>query len=329
MRYESGELSLDAGRIMSTKGVILEQAEASITRIEPHGGGSNPALALETAAERTMWQKSSPWVHGLLGVASFVPGLSVATGAVDAAIYAAEGEAVEAGLAMASMIPGGKIVTTVGKVAKGTVEMAKGAGAAARIAKGAHEAEEVLTAARQAEEAAKLAKEVKAAKEARQAKEAEEAAQAGAGGKKGGKDTTVKQKKKGPCDHLRQGSGKGPYRGGAHSKTSQPANDGKDSHHMPADDVSPLKEKDGPAIQLDPQDHRKTSSNGTQGLKGVRYRAKLDALLKDKKWREAMAMEIKDIRKIARKAGNPRKYNEAMLEMLEYFKCLEKHGLLL
>ena len=58
-------------------------------------------------------------------------------------------------------------------------------------------------------------------------------------------------------------------------------------------------------------------------------RAKLDALFKDKKWREAMAMEVKDIRKIAKKAGNPRKYNEAMLEILEYFKCLEKHSLLI
>ena len=302
---------------MSTKGVILEQAEASMARIEPHGGGSNPALAPETAAETTMWQKSSPWVHGLLGVASFVPGLSVATGAVDAAIYAAEGEAVEAGLAMASMIPGGKIATTVGKAAKGAVGMAKGAGTAARIAKGTHEAEEV----------AKVAKEVKAAKEAKQAKEAGEAAQAGAGGKKGGKGTTVKQKKKGPCDHLRQGSGKGPYRGGAHSKTSKPVNDEKDSHHLPADDISPLKRSEGPAIQMDRPDHKKTSNNGSS-KDAVRYRELLEDLIKNKQWRKAMALEIIDLREIAKAAGNARKYNEAILEMLEYFKCLEKHGLL-
>ena len=125
---------------MTTKGVILEQAGASITHVEPHGGGANPPLVLETEAEKTMWQKSSAWVHGALGVASFVPGLSVVTGAVDAAIYTAEGEYIEAGIAAASMIPGGKVVTTVGKVAKGAVGMAKGAGTAARIAKGAHEA---------------------------------------------------------------------------------------------------------------------------------------------------------------------------------------------
>jgi hypothetical protein len=39
-------------------------------------------------------------------------------------------------------------------------------------------------------------------------------------------------------------------------------------------------------------------------------------------------MEIRDIRKIARKTGDARKYNEAMLELLEYFRCLEKNGLL-
>lgn len=315
---------------MSTKGVILEQAERSITHVEPHGGGANAALNVENAAEKTIWQASSPWVHGALGIASFVPGLSVITGAADAAIYAAEGNLVEAGIAAASMIPGGKVVTTVGKVAKGAVGMAKGAGTASRIVKGAREAEEALKAAKaakEAEEAARVAKEVKTAKEAKEAKQAEEAAKPDSGGKKGGKDTTVKQKKKGPCDHLRQGNGKGPYRGGAHSKTSKPANDGKDSHHLPADDVSPLKRSEGPAIQMAPPDHKKTSSNG-YSKDAILYREMIEKLIKNKQWRKAMAIEIKDVREIAKDAGNQRKYNEAMLEMLEYFKCLEKNNLL-
>ncbi len=312
---------------MTTKGVILEQAAPSTTHVEPDGGGSNPAVMPETEAEKTLWQKSSPWVHGLLGVASFVPGVSVVTGAVDAAIYTAEGELVEAGIAAASMIPGGKIVTTAGKVAKGAVAMAKGAGTAAKIAKGAHEAEEVLRAAKKAEDAAKVAKEVKAAKAAREAKEAKEASEAAAGAKKAKKDTTIKQRKKGPCDHLRQGSGKGPYRGGAHSKTSKPVKDGKDSHHLPADDIVPLERSDGPAIQMDPLDHKKTQSNGG-GLAAKRYRQMLEQLLKDGNWRQAMAEEIKDIRRLSREINEPRKYNEAMLEMLEYFKCLAKNGLL-
>lgn len=174
---------------MSTRGVILEQAEKSVTHIDPHGGGANPALTLETEAEKSVWQKSSPWIHGVLGVASFVPGLSVVTDAADAAIYAAEGDLVEAGIAAASMIPGGKVVTTVGKVAKGAVGMAKGTGTAARIAKGAHEAEEVAKAA-------------KAAREAREAKEAEEAREAASGPTKPKKQVTVKAREhKVPCFH--------------------------------------------------------------------------------------------------------------------------------
>ncbi|WP_244940031.1 hypothetical protein [Herbaspirillum seropedicae] len=312
---------------MTTKGVILEQADRSLTRIEPHGGGANVAVMAETAAEKTFWQKSSPWVHGVLGVASFVPGLSVITGAIDAAIYTAEGDYTEAGIAAASMIPGGKVVTTAGKVAKRAVGIAKGVGAAKRGAKRARETEEALKAAsatKKAEETAKVAKEVDAAKAARETKDA---AQAGAGGKGGGKDTTVKRRPKGPCDHLRQGSGKGPYRGGAHGKTSKPENDGKDSHHLPAKSISPLKINEGPAIQMDPLDHKKTSSNG-YFKESDSYRKKLEELIKSKQWRKAMAMEIMDVRGIARDVGRQRKYNEAMLEMLEYFKCLEKHGLL-
>ncbi|WP_288065536.1 hypothetical protein [Herbaspirillum sp.] len=298
---------------MTTKGVILEQADRSFTHIEPHGGGANAAIKAETAAEKTFWQKSSPWVHGVLGVASFVPGLSVITGAIDAAIYTAEGDYVEAGIAAASMIPGGKVVTTAGKVAKRAVS-------AARVAKGAREAEEALKAAKVAKEAqenAKAARDVNAAT----------TASGGGGGKRGGKDTTIKGRKKGPCDHLRQGSGKGPYRGGAHGKTSRPRNDGKDSHHMPANDASPLKHNEGPAIQMAPGDHSKTASNG-QMPGSIAYRNAIESLLSQGKWRDAMAIEIRDVRKVAKGAGETKRYNEAMLEMLEYFKCLEKNSLL-
>ena len=178
---------------MTTKGVILEQSAPSTSHVEPDGGDSNPEITPETEAEKTVWQKSSPWAHGLLGVASFVPGLSIATGAADAAIYTAEGEFVEAGIAAASMIPGGKVVTTAGKVAKGAVGMAKGAGTAAKIAKGAHEAEEVLKAARKTEEAAKVAREAKAAEEAREA---------ASGARKAKKEVTIKGREhKVPCFH--------------------------------------------------------------------------------------------------------------------------------
>jgi len=181
---------------MTTKGVILEQADRSFTHIEPHGGGANAAIKAETAAEKTFWQKSSPWVHGVLGVASFVPGLSVITGAIDAAIYTAEGDYVEAGIAAASMIPGGKVVTTVGKVAKRAVGMAKGAGMASRVGKGAHEAEELAKAAKSAKEAEE------AARVAREAKVARETAPGPPKPKDPKKDVTVKARPfKVPCFH--------------------------------------------------------------------------------------------------------------------------------
>lgn len=289
---------------MTTKGVILEQAAPSTTRVEPDGSGANPPLMPETEAEQGMWAKASPWVHGVLGVASFVPGLSVVTGALDAAIYTAEGELVEAGVAAASMIPGGKVVTTVGKVAKSAVGISRKAGATARVAKGVDEGAEALKAAR----------------------ETVKKGTSSGGGR--GKNTTVKRRQKGPCDHLRQGSGTGPYRGGAHSKTSKPRNDMKDSHHMPSDAISPLHKNDGPAIQMDQSDHSLTTSHGSKGLQGRAYRKMIEDLLNNGDWRKALSIEIKDVRRIAKALGDQTKYNEATLEMLEYFKCLERNGLL-
>jgi hypothetical protein len=91
--------------------------------------------------------------------------------------------------------------------------------------------------------------------------------------------------------------------------------------------VSPLPRKDGPAIQMDPADHRETLSNGS-GIENKQFRKMVEGLLNKREWRKALALEIRDVRKIAREAGDPRKYNEAMKEMLEYFKCLEANGLL-
>lgn len=50
----------------------------------------------------------------------------------------------------------------------------------------------------------------------------------------------------------------------------------------------------------------------------------IEGLLKNGEWRKALAIEIQDVRGI----GDPIKHNEATLEMLEYFKCLKKNGLL-
>jgi hypothetical protein len=141
------------------------------------------------------------------------------------------------------------------------------------------------------------------------------------------KKNKKEEKKEGPCDHLKKGNGKGDYRGGAHSETSKPRNDKKDSHHMPTDAASPLPKKDGPAMQMDPKDHGKTSSNG-QSAGYLDYIAHIAGLISEGKWRDAMATEIKDVRRVAKESGDQKKYNEAIKESLEYFKCLEKHKLL-
>lgn len=151
------------------------------------------------------------------------------------------------------------------------------------------------------------------------------AAKAGGGGSSNG--GYVKRKRKGPCDHLKKGDsqGGGDFRGGSYGGTKAR---GIESHHAPADSVSPLPRSQGPAIQMTQIDHAETMSHGTNGIDGKNYRAKVQALINQGKWRDAMAMEIRDIRQLARESGDPKKYNQAVKEMLAYFKCLERHKLL-
>lgn len=270
---------------------------------------------------------------------------------------------IEAGGLLMSLVPGGKGAVSGGKavvkgvaketaekVAKETAEKAakeiaeKAAKEAAeKVAKEAAEkaakeaAEKVAkeTAEKATKEAAeKATKEAaeKAAKETaeKSAKEAAEKAEKEAA-EKASKDGSkvTKKGKKGPCDDLKKGNGSGQHRGGAHSETSKPVNDGKDSHHMPAKESykGKLDPNDGPAIQMDPKDHAKTLSNGSGNL-AYNYRKMLAGLIADGKWRDAMAMDIRDARNIARMGGDPKKYNQAIKEMLAYFNCLGKNGLL-
>lgn len=206
-------------------GIYVAQSApgASIEGGKP-SASSNPPVKPETPKEEGWWGAASPWVHGVLGVASFVPGLSVVTGAVDAGIYAAEGDMVEAGLSAASMIPGGKVVTTAGKLAKGAAGLVKGAHAAeeaAKAAKLAREAEEAAKAAKLAREAEEVAKLKKAEEEAARLRKVEEEANAGGKGRDGKK---VKGKKKLKC---------GEY--GKYGDLKKKTGDGKfDRDHIPS-----------------------------------------------------------------------------------------------
>jgi uncharacterized Zn-binding protein involved in type VI secretion len=191
----------------------------SIARGRP-SASTNPPVKPETPNEASWWGKASPWVHGALGLASFVPGLGIVTGAADAGIYAAEGDMVDAGLSAASMIPGGKIVTTAGKLVKGAAGLAREAHAAEEAAKLAREAEAAAKAAKLEKEAEEAAKLKKTEEEVSHAKKADEEADAG----KGEDGAKVKGKKKLKC---------GEY--GKYGDLKKKTGDGKfDRDHVPS-----------------------------------------------------------------------------------------------
>jgi hypothetical protein len=115
---------------------------------------------------------------------------------------------------------------------------------------------------------------------------------------------------------------RGPYRGGSHADMSGPRTrrDGLDSHHMPDRHATPTVDpNDGPAIQMDPLDHFATSSNGRHGESSRIWRDETAQMIREGRYRDAMAREIRDVRRAAKKvSSDPRKYNEAIQEMLEF-----------
>ena len=91
-------------------------------------------------------------------------------------------------------------------------------------------------------------------------------------------------------------------------------------HHMPADSASNLDRGDGPAIKMEKEDHRQTASCG-MSREAREYREKQRELIEQGKFREALQMDIDDIRE---KFGD--KYDDAIAEMLEYVDQLEQEG---
>lgn len=89
---------------------------------------------------------------------------------------------------------------------------------------------------------------------------------------------------------------------------------GREAHHMPADSVTGILKRDGPAIQMLTPDHRATSSWGNSTAAKA-YRENLKLLVDNGQMRKAMAIEIKDVRRIG-----GRGYNPAILGMLDYAK---------
>lgn len=91
-------------------------------------------------------------------------------------------------------------------------------------------------------------------------------------------------------------------------------------HHMPADSASNLERTEGPAIKMEKDDHRQTASCGSS-REAREYQAVQKELIDNGKFREALQMDIDDIRE---KFGS--KYDEAISEMLKYVDKLEMEG---
>lgn len=253
---------------------------------------ANAAIEAETQEESITGEHVLDGLQLGLDVVGLIPVVGEAADIISAGISLARGDYVGAELSLLSAIPFVGYAGTAGKATRYGAKMAEASG---KVAREITQMPPIKKITSKNQEPPKDVKD---------------------GGKSKG----------GPCDHLRKGSGKGPYRGGAHNQTSKPVNDNKDSHHMPADDASPLPKRDGPAIQMHPNDHKLTKSNGS--VKGsAKYRQSIQELIEMGEWRKAMIKEIKDVRRIQKIIGEPNKYNEAILEMLKYFRCLEKNNL--
>lgn len=96
--------------------------------------------------------------------------------------------------------------------------------------------------------------------------------------------------------------------------------DSEEIHHMPAKKSSLLSEGDGPAIRMEKRDHERTASWG-RAKKSQVYRLKQENLIKAGKFREAIQMDVDDLKV---QFGN--KYDKGIREMWEYVNELERDG---
>jgi flagellum-specific peptidoglycan hydrolase FlgJ len=163
---------------------------------------ANPEVKPETPKEESWWSSwGSSITHTVLDIGGVIPVVGIFSDGANAAIYAAEGDYVNAAIsgasAAANLVPGGGIAAKAGKIAiKGALKGGERVGIkqaekllAERIAKEKLEKEA-------AEAAAKKAAEEAAAKKAAEKKAGTEAESGGGGSKK--KDTEVKNKGKKP-----------------------------------------------------------------------------------------------------------------------------------
>jgi hypothetical protein len=85
----------------------------------------------------------------------------------------------------------------------------------------------------------------------------------------------------------------------------------------------------GPAIKMDPIDHQSTASHWSQGREGRIYREKQKEFIQQGKLKEAIQMDIDNVREIAADLGKPDKYECAIKEMVDYYNTLDPNDFII
>ncbi|MCX8254977.1 MAG: DUF4150 domain-containing protein [Beijerinckiaceae bacterium] len=158
--------------------------------------------------------------------------------------------------------------------------------------------------------------------------EVEEATESGEGGVR-----VAKKRFKNPCKHLAKGDpkGPGPYRGGSKDGTTGLGSN-LESNHVPAwnggaSDTG-LSYGASPSGAMDKMDHRDSVSSTGSSASAEAWRTQTQDKVLSGNYRDAVAQDYRDLRRVAAESGDPKKYNQMMKEMSAYRKCLEQHGLL-
>lgn len=107
------------------------------------------------------------------------------------------------------------------------------------------------------------------------------------------------------------------FGGGAHVCMSQPVGDGLDSHHMPADSISPLPRPMGPAIRMNPADHQRTSSWGSSTAAKA-YRARQLGYTSTGNLTAAFELDVLDLQR----QGLGAKYTQSIQQARNYLRCI-------
>ena len=143
------------GPYANTTGIILPKTQSA-----PAGNNTNPSGGAETEAEQDWWQRwGSDTLHGILDVAGLVPVLGEGADLINAGIYLAEGDKINASLSAAAAIPFAGWGATTIKAAKRTNDAVEAAVKSAKVsgkvaeaaAKGSRESAQAIS--RHADEA--------------------------------------------------------------------------------------------------------------------------------------------------------------------------------